>query len=270
MSTLARLWLNGSEPQWSDLQSLATQDYGHYTSFIARGTAVRGWSLHRSRLREDSAALGLELDLAILELQLRTALSELAEGAQSVRISVFPRAPNLQRLAEPMPAHVLIKCSTWHPSASAPLRLRSAPGLRDAAQYKHLGLSAALLARRQAQLSGADDALLLASDGQIAEGPTWNIGLFDGQAVHWPAAPALPGTTQSLLSGALTILGVPCIQRAVFPSDLRAAHGVFACNARHACMPISSVDGHVLPRDAAFEALLCEVWNGVPWEPVHA
>jgi len=47
----------------------------------------------------------------------------------------------------------------------------------------HVGLFGPLHERRAAQLDGHDDALLV-HDGNVLEGPTWNIGFYDGEHRH--------------------------------------------------------------------------------------
>jgi branched-subunit amino acid aminotransferase/4-amino-4-deoxychorismate lyase len=263
------LSLNGARPSIAELQALVLRSYGHYTSFIAQDAALRGWSLHQQRLQRDAQALfGIELDLAKLSEQLRDSLNTAGGHPQSVRISVLARAAHLGQLADALPVDVLISNCDWQAPANPALTLRSITAVREAPMYKHIGLSGALLARRTAQLNGADDALLLDSHGQIAEGPTWNLGMYDGQRLLWPSSPALPGTTQQLLMHALAAQEIPSVVTALGLGDLQQASCVFACNARQPVMPISGVDGLALARDLVFEARLLRAWQALPWQPI--
>lgn len=268
MPAAAVLLLDGESPTPERLAALLPGDYGHYTSFIAHPEGIRGLELHWQRLRRDAVALlGVELDIARLAAQLRQALQGRC-GAQSVRISVLAQPLDLRQLGGPLQPQVLIRCADWSAAASPPLRLRSCIGVREAAQHKHLGLSGALLARRRAQLEGADDALLLDSRGEVAEGPTWSLGIYDGRRWCWPTAPALPGITRTLLQAALAERGESSAQRPLRVRDLQQAQAVFACNARHPCIPLAALDGTLLRRDPALETLLQQVWQSVPLQPL--
>lgn len=264
-----RMLLNGAPPTVGELQALALKTYGHYTSFIARDGAVRGWSLHQQRLQHDAHHLfGIDLDLHALAVHLRGLLgmATAPDALQSVRIAVLPRHAVLAQLSGAMAVDLLLSSLAWQAPPATPLRLHSVLGVRDAARHKHIGLSGALLARRQAQLAGADDALLLDSSGRLAEGPTWNLGVYDGQGVRWPDAAALPGVTQQLLGLGLVAHGIPSTSASLQRADLHAARSVFACNARQPCMPICALDGEPLPRDLRFEAQLQRICEELPWQ----
>ena len=56
---------------------------------------------------------------------------------------------------------------------------------------------------------GFDDAVFLDTQGHISEGTIWNIVFWDGQAVVWPQARMLLGTTMSIVKRQLEAMGIP-------------------------------------------------------------
>jgi branched-subunit amino acid aminotransferase/4-amino-4-deoxychorismate lyase len=89
---------------------------------------------------------------------------------------------------------------------------------------------------------GADDALLVSSDGTVLEAPTANVFWREGDTLLTPSLdlPILAGVTRGLLleaAGRETIEGVSPLTR------LLAADEVFVCSSIREVMPVASVDG---------------------------
>jgi branched-chain amino acid aminotransferase len=116
------------------------------------------------------------------------------------------------------------------------------------AQLKGLGRPYALLARLEAQHAGADDALLLNSDGFIAEGPTWNVFWLSNGCIRTPGLDlgVLGGITRTVLLEAAAELGHEVEEGAWGPAELNDAEEIFASMSSVGVVSIISLDGRPL------------------------
>ncbi|MEV6955390.1 aminotransferase class IV family protein [Streptomyces sp. NPDC051183] len=237
--------LNGQPVEPSQLQTLALTNYGHFTSMRVDDGRVRGLSLHLERLRRDCRTLfGVDLDpQRVRELARRAAP---ATGSTTVRVTVFDPRLDLGHPSEARDPQVLVTSRPAGALPLPPLRVQAATYVRDVPSVKSVGLFATLHHRRQAQLSGFDDALFVDQEGVISKGGTWNIGFFDGNRVIWPNADCLVGVTMELLKAAHDH-----DTRTVRLNDLPNVTAAFATNAAIGVRAISSIDGIELPESHA-------------------
>jgi 4-amino-4-deoxychorismate lyase len=123
------------------------------------------------------------------------------------------------------------------------LRLVSVPWSTGAlASAKSTSYAENMAAQDAAIAAGADDALLVASDGTVLEAPTANVWWREGDTLVTPSLdlPILAGVTRALL---LEATGREIVE-GVFPlARLRSADEVFVCSSIREVMPVASVDG---------------------------
>lgn len=230
-----------SEPSAAEsgrLTALATTNYGHFTTMRVEGRRVRGLSLHLERLRRDCRVVfGAELDPDQVRAYVHDALVDVSDPV-IVRVTVFDPGLRLERPGAVARPRLLV---TSRPAAGErlPLRLRTAQHCRDVPTVKHTGLFGVLHQRRLSQLAGFDDALFTDGRSVVSEGPTWNIGFFDGARVVWPAAEVLPGVSMALLrwhhTGAQHTAEVGI-------AHLSGMEAAFATNAVFGIRPIASIN----------------------------
>jgi 4-amino-4-deoxychorismate lyase len=99
-----------------------------------------------------------------------------------------------------------------------------------------------MVAQDGAVAAGADDALLVSSDGAVLEAPTANVFWREGDTLFAPSLdlPILAGVTRGLL---LEIAKQETVE-GVFPlGRLLEADEVFLCASVREVMPVASVDG---------------------------
>jgi branched-subunit amino acid aminotransferase/4-amino-4-deoxychorismate lyase len=178
---------------------LALLNYGHFTSMRVEDHRIRGLSHHLERLVRDCRALfAVTLDRDLVRGYLRQALAGRG-GALVVRVTIFDPVADLGHPATAGQPSVLVTTRAAAGLPLPPLRVQSGVYLRDLPAVKHVGLFGALWQRRDAQLNGFDDAVFTDAESYLSEGPTWNLGVFDGEQVIWPNAEVLPGVTMRLL-----------------------------------------------------------------------
>jgi branched-chain amino acid aminotransferase len=230
---------------------------GLFETMRARGGAVLRIERHLSRLRAGAAVLGLPhlpKDEELADAIARTLeANELAEAA--VRLTVSRGVPERRGLLpepEPRPSVVVHA----EPFAGYPDELY-ARGVRAVisgiprnersplSKIKSLNYLENVLARREAEARGADNALLLNTAGDLACASAANLFLLLDDALVTPGVKsgALPGTVRELVIAELgPQSGLEVVERAVRPEELRAAEEAFLTNALMGIVPLIELD----------------------------
>ncbi|MDH7601560.1 MAG: aminotransferase class IV [Armatimonadota bacterium] len=135
--------------------------------------------------------------------------------------------------SEPQPAQVIISRLTRRDEHS-PL-----------SSVKSLNYLPNILALREAQEAGADDAILLNTQGNAAEATVGNIFLVFGSTLVTPSLDqgVLPGTVRGTVIELATSLGLEVVERAIRREELARADELFYTNAIQLVRSISAVDG---------------------------
>ncbi|MER6996184.1 aminotransferase class IV family protein [Streptomyces sp. NPDC000410] len=255
--------VNGVPAAIEDVQALALTNYGHFTTMRVENGAVRGLSLHLDRLvRDCDTVFGAELDPDRVLHCVRREVAGRA-GVFTVRVTVFDPALDMLRPALKADPHILVTTRAAGALSPPPFKVSCVPFHRDTAAVKHVALFGQLRVRRQAQLAGFDDALLIEPDGRISEGTTWNVGFVDeAGTVVWPEADVLPGVTMRLLQAAHG----PSATRPVRFGELPSMQAAFATNTSIGVRTLSAVDEVTFPVDEPVLAALREAYAAVPPE----
>ncbi|HSW42876.1 MAG TPA: aminotransferase class IV [Patescibacteria group bacterium] len=214
---------------------------------VRRGVAIEG-DLHLARLREGMGILAIPMPLS--DEDLAAAIAAVVEANApvdaAVRITVSRGAPVGRGLLpagwrELAPTVVV---QAWpHVPVSAEglargVRAVIATARRDPehplASVKTTSRADHVHAKLEAELAGAEDAITLTTDGQVAEATTANVALLVGKRVLTPplAAGILAGTTRDWLlrpEGAAS-LGLTAAEAWIMPGDLLAADEAFLCS----------------------------------------
>ncbi|MGB4860200.1 MAG: aminotransferase class IV [Dokdonella sp.] len=265
-----RATLNGSAVDESAWRSVALTNYGHFTSLLVRDRAVQGLDLHLQRLADATRELfGTSLDPERTQRWMREAVVD-GDEWQSMRVTIFSRAFDRERPADPRDADVLIATAPAQTHDSAAISAATTRYQRDAPQFKHVGTFGLFQQRLLAQRRGYDDVLFVDRHGLVSEGSVWNIGFFDseGEGVVWPQAGMLDGVSQRLLQCGLAECAVRSTHRAIQCSDLASFRGAFFTNSRRVVVPIHRIDDidyAVDPRDAE---MLRRALATQPWQPL--
>lgn len=259
-------FLNGKPATADDLRALAVVNYGHYSSMQVRSGAVQGLALHKQRLQAGTLELfGSSLDFPALREQMRAAVADAQDC--TLRATVFSRSFDFRNPAGSFATEVLISLS---PPAHAPARavkVRSFEFQRPLPHVKHVGTFPLFHYRRVALGQGYDDALFVDAAGRISEGSVWNLGLWDGEQVVWPEAPALRGTSEQLLQAGLRESGVAQQVHEVFLADLPVFTTAFTSNASGFQL-IASIDETGFSPSREIAGMLAKALETQVWEPL--
>ena len=96
---------------------------------------------------------------------------------------------------------------------------------------------------------GADTAVLLDAEGNVTEGPGFNVFSITDGAVATPIRGGLDGMTRQSVFELCAELGIPCEARAVPARELREADEIFTCTTAGGIMPVSRIDGRIMGND---------------------
>lgn len=93
---------------------------------------------------------------------------------------------------------------------------------------------------------GGETAVLVDHQGNVSEGPGFNVFRVDGGAVSTPDGTVLEGITRRTVSELCDELGVPFEFAMITPDALRDADEVFLSSTAGGIMPVSRVDDRIL------------------------
>jgi branched-subunit amino acid aminotransferase/4-amino-4-deoxychorismate lyase len=102
-----------------------------------------------------------------------------------------------------------------------------------------------VLARVEAAEKGADEALLINTNGEVAETASGNLfWVYDDKICTVPTGRGvLPGITRAVVLEICQALGLPTNKRVIKPEALRNSCGIFVTQSALGIVPVISFDG---------------------------
>ena len=102
-----------------------------------------------------------------------------------------------------------------------------------------------VLARAEAEEKGADEALLLNTNGEVAETASGNIfWIYQDNICTVPTGRGvLPGITRAVVLEICQSLGLATQKRIIKPEQLRNAEGIFLTQSALGIVPVAAFDG---------------------------
>lgn len=97
--------------------------------------------------------------------------------------------------------------------------------------------------------AGADTAVLLDIDGNVTEGPGFNVFCITDGVVCTPRSGALEGITRKSVMELCAELGLALEIRDIPAEMFRQADEIFACTTAGGIMPVSRIDGRMMGND---------------------
>lgn len=106
-----------------------------------------------------------------------------------------------------------------------------------------------ILALLEAQHQGADDALMLNTQGQITEATTSNFWIIKAGVIYTPPAEVgiLKGITRQFLLQIMEKNNIPYQERELLPTDLDGIEEAFLSSSVRLIMPVNHIDRQPLP-----------------------
>ena len=221
---------NGRDATAETLSPLAFAGYAHFTAMQVRDRKVRGLDLHLDRLRTASMRMfGHALPDDRIRDYLRTAI-EASPADVSLTATVYSPTGEFVVAGPDIEPDILIRTSPAASGPKGPLALAAFDYERPLAAVKHVGEVAKTQYLREAVAQGYDDAAFVDRHGRLSEGTIWNLVFWDGEAVVWPIAEMLVGTTMGIVRRQLEQIGVPQRSQEVRMADLSSFAGAAVMN----------------------------------------
>jgi branched-subunit amino acid aminotransferase/4-amino-4-deoxychorismate lyase len=199
-----------------------------------RGGVAPLWYLHLRRLAGSCKALGIPLPGELLTPSGGDRVHRIQVGSRGAAVSERPVGP-----AEPVRL-VTVSGAVYRPYPHK---------TTERAQFAH--------AIEQARARGADDGVLLAEGGWVAETGIWSLFWWEDGRVAAPplALGVLPGVARARIAEQT---GGP-VERRVRMDHLRG-RALFVANAVRGVVPVALLDGAEVPSDGATEGLARAFW----------
>jgi branched-chain amino acid aminotransferase len=119
------------------------------------------------------------------------------------------------------------------------------PAADPLAAFKTMNKLTHIMARIEAIENGADEALLMNTDGEVAETASGNLFWVSRNRVCTvpTSSGALPGITRAVVLEICRSLGLQTNQRVIKPGALRKADGIFITQSAFGIVPVVALDG---------------------------
>lgn len=255
---------NGQPATAETLASLAFAGHAHFTAMQVRGGQVRGLDLHLARLRFASQTLfGQALPDDAVRAHLRAALAA-GPADLSLTATVYSPAGEFTVAGADAVPDILIRTGPPANGPAGPLTLAAIEHERFLPSMKHVGEGAKTQLLRRAAAQGCDDAAFLDRHGRLGEASIWNLAFWDGEAVVWPEADILLGTTMGIVRRQLDRLGIPQRSQVLGLADLPELAGAVVMNSWTPGVAVHRIGEVTLPPAPAFVDLLHRAHEAEP------
>lgn len=240
-----------------------TLGHGLFETVLFEAGEPVDWDAHLARLRRGCPVLGMPApDPGACR---RAADEALAVAGAPVRAAVrinWSAGSGGRGVDMPSPVIPRLTASAAAaPVSAAPLTLAVSRVRRNAgspaSRLKTLAYLDNVLARAEAHAAGADEALMLNTDGHVACAAVGNLFWIEGGAVMTPALDCgvLDGIMRGRVIAASVGLGLP-VREVRMGLDAAAGRPMFVTNSLIGLRAVASLDGAVAPGSALVERLI--------------
>jgi len=256
--------LNGREVPAKEFAPLAFAGYAHFTAMQVHGGQIRGLDLHLERLllaslKMFSQALPENRIRSYLRAALRVSPTDL-----SLVATVYSPAGEFTVAGSDAEPEVLIRTGPAASGPPGPLKLALVEHERFLSDVKHVGEVAKTYLLRKAVEQGFDDAAFVDRKGRLSEASIWNLAFWDGDAVVWPKAEMLDGTTMNIVRRQLDRLGIPQRVQEITLADLPKLAGGAVMNSWTPGIAVSRIGSVSMPDAPSFLKLLHQAYQAEP------
>lgn len=257
-----KVWIEGRIVDGAEARIPVTDHGLLYGDGVFEGIRLAGGRVfrldaHLARLRHSARAIGLELPggtEAIRPIVLDTARAfGRADGYVRLLVTRGDGAMGVDPTRCPSPRVICIvteielfpeaKLASGIDMVTVSVRRPGADVLDP--RVKSLNYLNSVLAKREARLRGADEALILNAAGMVAEAAVANVFVFRRGRLATPPATdgALEGITRDTVLDLAGPLGLPAEERTLSRMDLISADEVFLCGTGARIVAVRSLDG---------------------------
>jgi len=273
MSTMADrdgvIWLDGEMVPWREAKTHVLTHTLHYGMGVFEG--VRAYKTAKGpaifRLRDHTARLLRSAH--ILNMPMRYTADELDEAQRAVvrenklnsaylRPMCFYGSEGMGLRADNLKVHTMIAAWEWgaylgEENMKNGIRIRTSSFSRHHVNVTMCKAKAngnymnSMLALQEALACGCDEAMLLDTEGYVAEGSGENIFLVrDGELITPDLTSALDGITRDTIFKLAAELGIPVREKRITRDEVYVADELFFTGTAAEVTPIREVDGRII------------------------
>lgn len=248
---------------------------GLFETFRVYGGRVFRWDAHLARLKEGVNALGFKLPYAATELRgFASQLIRENKAREAILRLVLTRGTGPDGYS-PKGAEGPTVAMTLHPAPEVdpevPLQWRlitSAHALRlndPLSKFKTCSKLAHVVARAEAEAQGADEALMLTNNREVATAASANLFWFRNGVLFTPtpASGALPGVTRGVILEICQERNIPSKKILLRADLLRQSQGMFLTCTTWGVVEVVACDKHDLERSPLVAELSRAYWERV-------
>jgi branched-chain amino acid aminotransferase len=231
---------------------------GLFETLLARNGHIRRLDEHLERMHAGAGVLGIPVPVdletigrAAEDVLVASNLGTADRASLRITLTRGPAPRGVLPPKDPRPT-LLITAATAAAPPDSMTAITSKTVRRDAASplssVKSLAYTGNVLARLEAEAAGADEALVLNTDGNLAETTASNVFLVeDGRLVTPPVSDgALPGIERETVIERAQRLRVPVLEETVTLAKLRNATEMFLTSSLIGICPLTALDGRPL------------------------
>ncbi|MFA5367177.1 MAG: aminotransferase class IV [Dehalococcoidia bacterium] len=230
--------------------------YGLFETMRSYNGRVFRLDRHIARLADSAAFLGIKEALEPEKLESGVLMTLKANGLEDARIRLTVTAGEGSRgIALPSTGNITTIITVE--ALALPSAEKYSKGLRTSiaairrnnksplCRMKTLGYMENMLAHTEAVNAGCDEAILLNTDGYVAECSASNIFIVEEGRLFTPPIEdgALPGITRGIVIELAAKQGIDLMQESIGVERLKGAQEVFITNSVIEIMPVASIDG---------------------------
>ena len=263
------IWQNGELVPWREARVHVLTHTLHYGVGVFEGVRVYDTPAgpqffrlteHTDRLFDSAHILHIRIPWSkedLLAAQRRVfAANELAEGY--LRPVVYLGSESMGLRAAELTVNAAIACWPWPDYMDAASRERGIAVRTSSYTRHHVNITMckakgngnyinSILALREAQDAGCEEALLLDNEGYVAEGSGENIFVVKDGVVHTPELTScLPGITRDTIMTFARELGHRVVERRITRDEVYIADEAFFTGTAAEVLPIRVLDGRTI------------------------
>ncbi len=273
MSTMADrdgvIWYDGKLVPWREATTHVLTHTLHYGMGVfegvrayptAKGTAIFRLQAHTDRLFRSAHILGMSMpfDKETISQATRAAVRENKLESAYIRPMCFYGAEGMGLRADNLKVHVIIAAWTWgaylgEEGQKNGIKIRTSSFSRHHVNVTMCKAKAngnyinSMMALREALACGCDEALLLDTEGYVAEGSGENIFIVRDGALYTPdLTSALDGITRDTLFKLAAEIGVPVHEKRITRDEVYIADEAFFTGTAAEVTPIRELDGRAI------------------------
>jgi len=257
------VWLNGRLLAAADAHiDIADRGFlladGLFETMLARSGAIEHLDAHLARLAEGAAVLGIPMPFdtralgeGCIEVLTANGLDKASRASLRLTLTRGPGPRGVLPPKTPKPT-VLITAVEAGPKPDSLTAITAKTVRRDArsplSKVKSLAYTGNVLARLEAEAAGAGEALLLNTEGNLAEATGANVFIVEDGALITPPIPdgPLPGIVRARVIDRAMALGISVREVSVPGLRIRLVTEMFLTSSLIGVCPVTSHNGRPL------------------------